>query len=167
MKQVAFVTEDINTKKKMDETSGIPDGTDPKEYLEDLLKDFNKEEDKRKAENPEYTTQYRKLIEVKEETGKQAYCLGFCKFGGKLNLITIQFKDYSFDVYRCNDCKLLIQRTTFQMPQASCYPELSCVKCNKYFKSISTYNRHMKKGSHKMPLWIDFARNLADLGDIY
>jgi len=167
MKQVAFVTQDEGSDSKMDETIGVPDGTDPKECIDKLLKEFNAEEDRRHEENNAYESLHRKLISIKGNTGKQDYYLGTCEFGEKLNNVTILFQGGSFDVYRCNSCKLLMQRETFEMPDRSCYPELCCVKCNKQFKNKAAHTRHMKIGKHPLPPWIDFARNLANLGMIY
>jgi len=167
MKEVAFISQDEGSDETMDETIGVPDGINPREFIENVLKEYNVEEDRREKLGTGYKSCHRKIISIQGETGKEQFGLGHCEYYEKYNNTTIMYKNQTFDVYRCRKCQLLYRRFSIDMPDRSCYPELVCVKCDIQFPTKRRFDNHMKKDIHKMPDWIDFVRNICNLDFYY
>lgn len=151
--EVKFKTLNIETNTIFDESDAVPDGVDPKQHVEDLLLRFNEEENRRHKMNPNYTPQLRKLVSIEGLTGKTITGYKLCELGDKINTITVSRGNLMYDLYKCINCKLVRRRFGFAPVEVSCYPERSCVPCNKVFKTKLGLKKHNERGNHKLPDW--------------
>src|SRR3990172_8895184 len=151
--EIKFKTLDVESNKIFDEADVVPDGVDPKQHLEDLLIKFNAEENRRHKINSQYIPQLRRLVSYDGMTGKIKSIGRNCEFGDKINTITVSRGNLMYDLYRCLNCKIVGRRMGFAALEVTCYPERSCVKCNKVFSSEKGLEKHNERENHKLPDW--------------
>ncbi len=153
-KEVKFKTRDADSDLNNEETIGLPEGKTPEEFINQLLKDYNDEEDKRHLNNPNYKVVYRKLISIDGYSGKDKEVVAFCKFNHKVNQFTITRDGKAYDIIQCVNCKFLYRRENIETPEfIRCYPDRLCLECNKIFMSPGGLNLHNERGRHKTPDW--------------
>ncbi len=153
-KEVKFKSKDDNSDEINEESVGIPEGKTPEEFINQLVKDYNAEEDKRQKQNSDYTVVYRKLISIEGYSGKDIELVVFCKFHHKVNLTTITRDGKAYDIIQCINCKFLFRRENIETPEfIRCYPDRLCLDCNKVFMSPGGLNLHNERGRHKTPDW--------------
>ena len=153
-KEVKFKTKNDNSDMIIEESIGIPEGKTPEEFINQLVKDYNAEEDKRNKQSSSYKIVYRKLISIDGYSGKQKELVNYCVFVGKVNQITITRGDMAYDIIQCTKCKFLFRRVTLETPEyIRCYPDRLCRECNKVFMSPGGLKLHNARGQHKTPDW--------------
>lgn len=131
----------INLKQKSTEEIPVPDGiTNLKKYFEEMIKEFNQEERRRKKENPEYLLDLRKFIRVIGKTGER-----FCDFR-KHSVFSQEDRNGIYDVIKCLNCGLEEKRYRIDSPsRRPCHPDRVCLSCNKLFASVQNLERHNLK----------------------
>lgn len=150
MKEFTFVIKNRGQKddQAWQEQMGVPDGTTPLEYGKLIVEQFNAQE--KEIKSPGYKPQYRELVAVLSETGKE-----FCDFF-KVNNMTVFKGHSSYDIYKCKKCGLYHQQfgLTGRPSTTECRPKLTCTECNRVFKTEAMLARHNKINKHKEPIWL-------------
>jgi len=152
-KQIKFITMQKNWKEPMNEVTDIPTDADPKEALDELMKEYNDEEDRRSKSNSKYRPEHREIISIEGETGiKKTFC-----DWEKINTITINKNNEFYDIMYCKGCKEFSKRyglgENFSY-NTECHPETFCDKCNKRFKTENGLQKHNELDNHKTPEWL-------------
>ena len=103
------------------------------EEIKGMLKEFNEEEKARYGNK----ARPRELVRViKEDTDK-----GLTHKWFKEQMI---IDEEGTSLWRCKNCGLGIQGHLRPSP-SECYPDRTCKECNKVFKSVKNYEKHLER----------------------
>lgn len=151
-KEYEFETKEIDRPEIWTEKIDIPVDADPKDFVEKIMVDFNKEEDRRSEVSDKYEARHRKIIRIIEETGIEK---SFCDLK-KYNNSTIIRGNENYDLMLCKNCGLFRRRfgLGIDFPEKfECFPDHVCKECNKEFKTPKLLQKHMERDNHKIPVW--------------
>ena len=141
-KFVRYVVKGKLHNNKWHEVVEVPYGHDSKEYVLNLIKDWNYEELSRREINPKYPVDIRELISIHSETEGVSQKITFCEWE-KLNLVTIMEKGHSpYDLLECVNCGQQVKRVILGKPNIQCHPDRTCATCHKVYKSKKSFKIH-------------------------
>lgn len=123
---------------------------EPIQYVKKIIDNFNDTEKQRKEDDSKYIMDIRKFVRIVGKTG-----IFHCIFR-KMNMFTVLRNDAVYDIIQCTRCKIYRKRVGLDGSSTYiiCKPELTCLECNKIFKTQKGYDKHDVKNKHRTPEWI-------------